>query len=186
MSEKRVIELCEAERGIIRLFNAVKPMRRSVHGIVTKGGEAPNIIPERAQAWFYVRGEDDDELAEAGQPVAGVDDEAGLGGEDRRPLVGDDVERLGLRVRTQQGEGGKALFRVADQNPADGCRWKAAVIQAPQQGGPEGVEGSQPREVGRAGVETEEGAGHPAADRGVPPAAERLRHVFQRGGAGLG
>jgi metal-dependent amidase/aminoacylase/carboxypeptidase family protein len=36
-----------------------------VHGIVTEGGRAPNIIPERAQAYFYIRGENDAELADA-------------------------------------------------------------------------------------------------------------------------
>jgi metal-dependent amidase/aminoacylase/carboxypeptidase family protein len=36
-----------------------------VHGIITDGGKAPNIVPERAQAYFYVRGETDAEMLHA-------------------------------------------------------------------------------------------------------------------------
>ncbi|MFA5138771.1 MAG: M20 family metallopeptidase [Elusimicrobiota bacterium] len=43
--------------ALIRLFNAVKAMRRRVHGIITKGGTAPNIIPGLTEARFYVRAE---------------------------------------------------------------------------------------------------------------------------------
>jgi len=49
--------------GVLLLFNGVSALRQQlpdtvrVHGIVTEGGRAPNIIPERAKAYFYVRGE---------------------------------------------------------------------------------------------------------------------------------
>jgi amidohydrolase len=58
----------EPERGInaldavIQTFNAVNAMRQQlpdksrVHGIITHGGVAPNIIPERASAVFLARG----------------------------------------------------------------------------------------------------------------------------------
>ncbi len=48
--------------AVIALFNSVNAMRQQapdfsrVHGIVTHGGDAPNIIPEYASAKFYVRG----------------------------------------------------------------------------------------------------------------------------------
>ncbi|MEW6719712.1 MAG: M20 family metallopeptidase [Thermodesulfobacteriota bacterium] len=54
--------------GVLLLFNGVSALRQQlpdtvrVHGIVTEGGQAPNIIPERAQAYFYVRGETEAEL----------------------------------------------------------------------------------------------------------------------------
>lgn len=48
--------------GVIAFFTAVNAMRQQtpdfsrVHGIITKGGDAPNIIPEYASAKFMVRG----------------------------------------------------------------------------------------------------------------------------------
>ncbi|MCE5207148.1 MAG: M20 family metallopeptidase [Chloroflexi bacterium] len=47
--------------GLILLFNGINALRQQVqpdariHGIVTYGGAAPNIIPEKAQGRFYVR-----------------------------------------------------------------------------------------------------------------------------------
>lgn len=48
--------------AVIALFNGVNAMRQQmpdsgrVHGIITEGGDAPNIIPEQAVAMFMVRG----------------------------------------------------------------------------------------------------------------------------------
>lgn len=48
--------------AVITLFNAVNAMRQQtpnfsrVHGVITYGGDAPNIIPEYASAKFFVRG----------------------------------------------------------------------------------------------------------------------------------
>jgi len=47
--------------GILATFNAISALRQHlpqgdrVHGIITEGGKAPNIIPEKSSAWFYVR-----------------------------------------------------------------------------------------------------------------------------------
>ncbi len=35
-----------------------------MHGVITEGGEAPNIIPERAAAWFFVRSGTQEGLAQ--------------------------------------------------------------------------------------------------------------------------
>ncbi len=57
--------------GVLLLFNAVSMLRQQlpdtvrVHGIITEGGKAPNIIPERAKAYFYVRGETEEEMRDA-------------------------------------------------------------------------------------------------------------------------
>ncbi|MBI5420497.1 MAG: M20 family metallopeptidase [Deltaproteobacteria bacterium] len=57
--------------GVLLLFQGIAALRQHlpetvrIHGIVTEGGRAPNIIPERAQAYFYVRGETEEELKEA-------------------------------------------------------------------------------------------------------------------------
>ncbi len=61
--------------GVILLFNAVSALRQQlpdsvrVHGIVTEGGRAPNIIPERAKAYFYVRGDTLDVMGDAAARV---------------------------------------------------------------------------------------------------------------------
>lgn len=50
--------------AVIQLFNAVNALRQQlrsharVHGIITDGGKAPNIIPDYAAAHFYVRAND--------------------------------------------------------------------------------------------------------------------------------
>jgi amidohydrolase len=56
--------------AIIALFNGVSAWRQHlpeatrIHGIITNGGEAPNIIPEKASASFYLRAEHQDTLEE--------------------------------------------------------------------------------------------------------------------------
>jgi amidohydrolase len=61
--------------GVLLLFNGVSALRQQlpdtvrVHGIITEGGQAPNIIPERAKAYFYVRGEEEGELRDAVERV---------------------------------------------------------------------------------------------------------------------
>ncbi len=50
--------------AVIQTFNNIAMLRQQIrptariHGIVTEGGSAPNIIPERAAAMFYVRAAD--------------------------------------------------------------------------------------------------------------------------------
>jgi len=47
--------------GVIQLFNGINALRQqltkdvSIHGIITHGGDAPNIIPEYAKARFFIR-----------------------------------------------------------------------------------------------------------------------------------
>ncbi|HBR18292.1 MAG: hydrolase [Deltaproteobacteria bacterium RIFCSPLOWO2_12_FULL_43_16] len=54
--------------AVIQTFNSINAMRQQlrndvrIHGIITDGGVAPNIIPEKASASFYVRAKDLDEL----------------------------------------------------------------------------------------------------------------------------
>ncbi len=56
--------------GVITLFNSINAMRQQVkdgdriHGIVSKGGEAANIIPDYAAADFYVRSDTRKNLGE--------------------------------------------------------------------------------------------------------------------------
>jgi amidohydrolase len=61
--------------GVIAFFVSIGLLRQQlprgvrVHGIVSEGGEAPNIIPERAAARVWVRALDDGELADATERV---------------------------------------------------------------------------------------------------------------------
>ncbi len=54
--------------AVIQTFNSISALRQQlrgdvrVHGIITDGGKAPNIIPGRAEASFYVRARDVKEL----------------------------------------------------------------------------------------------------------------------------
>jgi amidohydrolase len=47
--------------GVIQLFNGMNALREHlkdtvrIHGIITEGGQAPNIVPDRAVAQFYFR-----------------------------------------------------------------------------------------------------------------------------------
>lgn len=47
--------------GVISLFNMVNALRQQttpdtrIHGVIPHGGEAPNVIPDYAMAYFYVR-----------------------------------------------------------------------------------------------------------------------------------
>lgn len=61
--------------GVLLFFQGIAALRQHlpdsvrVHGIITEGGKAPNIIPDRAQAYFYVRGETDAGMQDAVRKV---------------------------------------------------------------------------------------------------------------------
>lgn len=54
--------------AVIQTFNNINAIRQQsrqdvrIHGIITEGGIAPNIIPDRAACYFYVRADDLDEV----------------------------------------------------------------------------------------------------------------------------
>jgi amidohydrolase len=51
-----------AYQGIAALRQHIRPTER-IHGIVTDGGQAPNVVPERTAGRFYVRATDFQDLA---------------------------------------------------------------------------------------------------------------------------
>jgi amidohydrolase len=61
--------------AVILLFNGVGLLRQQlsasvrVHGIITEGGRAPNLIPERAQALFWIRALEEAILEDAAERV---------------------------------------------------------------------------------------------------------------------
>lgn len=61
--------------AVIQLFNSINALRQQlkedvrIHGIITEGGSAPNIIPKKAVARFYVRAKDRNYLDEVVEKV---------------------------------------------------------------------------------------------------------------------
>ena len=56
--------------GVIQLYNGINALRQHltsdirIHGIITAGGVAPNIVPDFAEARFYIRAQKKENLAE--------------------------------------------------------------------------------------------------------------------------
>ncbi|MEA1994080.1 MAG: M20 family metallopeptidase [Euryarchaeota archaeon] len=56
--------------GVIQTFNSINALRQHlredvrIHGIITHGGDAPNIVPKYAEAYFFVRATDNEYLEE--------------------------------------------------------------------------------------------------------------------------
>lgn len=113
--------------GVLLLFQGTAALRQHlpetvrVHGIVTEGGKAPNIIPERAQAYFYVRGENDAELADAVRRVK----ECSRGA----------AKATGCRLRVEEGPYTLSAMKA---NPvlADTYRRALAFLGLPESGAP--------------------------------------------------
>lgn len=102
--------------GVLLLFQGVAALRQHlpdavrVHGIVTEGGRAPNIVPERAQAYFYVRGETDEELRDAVRRV--------------RACARGAAKASGCRLRIEKGPYVQAAMRI---NPVLAAAYRRAL-----------------------------------------------------------
>ena len=113
--------------GVLLLFQGAAALRQHlpdtvrVHGIVTEGGRAPNIIPERAQAYFYVRGENDAELADAVRRV--------------KACARGAAKATGCRLRMEEGPYTLSAMKA---NPvlADGYRRALGILGLPESGAP--------------------------------------------------
>ena len=71
-----------AYQAIAALRQHIRPTER-LHGIITDGGQAPNIVPERAAGRFYARAANAPQLAELKPRVEGCF-RAGARGDRRR------------------------------------------------------------------------------------------------------
>jgi metal-dependent amidase/aminoacylase/carboxypeptidase family protein len=69
--------LITAYQAIAQLRQHIRPTER-IHGIITKGGDAPNIVPEVAQAVFYVRAANAEDLAALKKRVTGCFEAGGM------------------------------------------------------------------------------------------------------------
>lgn len=70
--------------GVIQLFNGINALRQHlpsdvrIHGIITHGGDAPNIVPEYASARFYIRAESWSKTEETAEKVKAIAQGAAL------------------------------------------------------------------------------------------------------------
>jgi len=93
--------------GVIHSFVGVGLLRQQlaprvrIHGIVSDGGQAPNVIPERAAARFWVRALDPEELEQAAARVVACAEGA--------------ARATGTRLEVQQDESASPPMRA---NPA--------------------------------------------------------------------
>ncbi|MGH7912635.1 MAG: amidohydrolase, partial [Candidatus Dormibacteraceae bacterium] len=62
--------------GVNQLRQMMRPLAR-VHGVITDGGDAPNVIPDHAAASFLVRERDEDALEKLLQRFRGIVEGAG-------------------------------------------------------------------------------------------------------------
>ncbi|MEI9991261.1 MAG: amidohydrolase [Rhizomicrobium sp.] len=110
--------------AVVTAYQAIAQLRQHIrntdriHGIITEGGLAPNIVPERAACRFYVRAVDAHELAplkarvhrclEAGALATGCTLEAHWG--DTRLSRPQDQLADGRAVREERGQAGARLL----------------------------------------------------------------------------
>ena len=70
--------------AVIQLFNGINALRQQlpsdvrIHGIITHGGDAPNIIPQYASARFYIRAESWNKTVEVSDKVRKIAEGAAL------------------------------------------------------------------------------------------------------------
>lgn len=70
--------------AVIQLFNGINALRQHltddvrIHGIITHGGDAPNIVPEYASARFFIRAEAWKKAEEVSLKVRAIADGAAL------------------------------------------------------------------------------------------------------------
>jgi len=84
-----------AYQAVGALRQHIRPTER-LHGIITDGGQAPNIVPERAAGHFYVRAADAPALAELKKRVEGCFRAGADATGARLELVWGDVDYLDL------------------------------------------------------------------------------------------
>lgn len=78
-------EGCNALDAVINFFNLINALRQQtkpdarIHGIITNGGAAPNIIPDYTSALFYIRAEKAAYVEELLQKITACAEAAALG-----------------------------------------------------------------------------------------------------------
>jgi amidohydrolase len=62
--------LVTAYSAVAQLRQHIRPSER-IHGVITDGGRVPNIVPDRAAGWFYVRAANSEQLHALRERVMG-------------------------------------------------------------------------------------------------------------------
>ncbi len=150
--------------GLLLAYQAISNLRQHIrdreriHGIVTDGGQAPNIVPERAAGEFYVRAANERDLAalkprvhacfEAGAKATGCEVEIEWADVDYLDLNTNwplaeafqrHGERLGREFLTPESFGGagstdmgNVSYRVPSIHPMLACAPRNVVIHNPE------------------------------------------------------
>jgi amidohydrolase len=172
--------------AVILTFNGINALRQHlrddsrIHGIITRGGEAPNIVPDYAAAKFYVRAADTPYAAETVEKVRAVAEgaaqatgarlefklvgpryDARLPNPKLAQLVEDNMAALGLEVthrpESNSGMGSSDMGNVSQVVPS--LHPSVAI-------GPEGMNGHS--------IEMREAAASPAGHEGMIAAAKLM------------
>ena len=111
-----------ALEGVIKLFNNIDAMRISmrpearVQGIITEGGAAPNVVPDRAVADFYIRYPDAVYLAQVREFVDNAARAAALATGTKVKIDNYGQDRDGISVSTLNEVGFAYLKRYGGTN----------------------------------------------------------------------
>jgi amidohydrolase len=103
----------QAYSGIAQLRQHMLPTDR-VHGIITDGGQKPNIVPERAAASFYLRSAEPETLAELSERVEAIF-RAAASATGTNVAVGWDPTPLYLPVRNNRPLAARYAVNLADR-----------------------------------------------------------------------
>ena len=96
--------------GLLLAYQAISNLRQHIrdteriHGIVTDGGQAPNIVPERAAGDFYVRAKDEEALAELKPRVQACFEAGARGSGCEVEVLWADVDYLDLKTNEPLAE----------------------------------------------------------------------------------
>lgn len=150
--------------GLLLAYQAISNLRQHIrdreriHGIITEGGQAPNIVPDRAAGEFYVRAANERDLEalkprvqacfEAGARGSGCEVEVNWAGVDyldlntNAPLAasfqrhGESLGRKFLPAEALGGAGstdmGNVSYRVPSIHPMLACAPPSVVIHNPE------------------------------------------------------
>lgn len=80
---RSALDAVEAMNYMVNLMREHVPQSSRIHYVITDGGAAPNVVPERAQVYYYVRHPDRDQTAALFDRVAVIANAAALGTETR-------------------------------------------------------------------------------------------------------
>ena len=127
-----------ALEAVIHLFNNIDAMRSSmrpearIQGVITEGGAAPNVVPDRAVADFYIRYPDEVYLAQVREFVDNAANAAALATGTKVKIDNYGQDRDGISVAALV----RGRIRVHEEVRRDESRrgaWKAAGIRRDRQ-----------------------------------------------------